>query len=130
MAAYLYNLASGFVKGIQEYSKNKPTHDRIKDLTKLVNDGNSLKEKGEIVNSKTIQTINSMYKELAKETEGKPAFAAEMKQLSTKVSQLNSSKLKTYAKYTAVAVAIIAGVAVCVNNFFIGYGLQITGSAK
>jgi len=108
MATYLYNLASGLVKGIQEYSKNKPTHDRIKDLTKLVNDGNSLKAKGGSVNSNTIQTINRMYKELVKETKGKPAFAAEMKQLSTKVGQLNSSKLKSCLKITAIAAGALA----------------------
>jgi hypothetical protein len=108
MATYLYNLASSLVKGIQEYSKNKPTHDRIKDLTKLVNDGNSLKANGGSVNSNTIQTINRMYKELVKETKGNPAFAAEMKQLSTKVGQLNSSKLKSCLKITAIAAGALA----------------------
>lgn len=112
MATYLYNLASGLVKGIQEYSQNKPTHDRIKDLTKLVNEGNLLKTKGVSINSNTIKTINKIFNDLVKETKGKPAFADEMKQLSTKIVQLNSSKLKSCLKFTAVAAIALSAVAV------------------
>ncbi len=118
MTTYLYNLGNGLVKGIQEYSQNKPTHDRIKDLTKLVNEGNLLKTNGVSVNSNTIKTVNKIFNDLVKETKGKPAFAAEMKELRTKVRQLNSSKLRSCFKFmagTAIALSAVVGTALALG---------------
>ena len=118
MASYLYNLGNGLVKGIQEFSENKPTHGRIKDLTKLVNEGNLLKTNGVSVNSNTIKTVNKIFNDLVKETKGKPAFAAEMKELRTKVRQLNSSKLRSCFKFmagTAIALSAVVGTALALG---------------
>jgi hypothetical protein len=117
MTAYIYNIASGLVKGKEEDYQLQITR-RIEDLTALVAKGNLLKAKGGIINNNTLETINKLYNDLVSEIKEKPEITTDLTELSKQVTLLNppipipkTSKLKSCLKITAIVAVVLSVVA-------------------